>query len=601
MTTANLAVADNETVVQYVSTGETEFVYPFPILAGTELRVSVDQVPKNEGAHYTVAGVGDAGGGTVTFLAATTAGQKVTLWLELPIARLTGFALGAATLLPQALNSEFVRQVRVDQMLRRDQGRAVRVPVDDPQSGQNLELPTATARAGRFLRFADVTGNPEVAEQLDPGTILSASAIAQYLWPRNPDELGSGVVPVDLLKQDRPILDARRCGWSEANTETQNATAIGKCIQELTHNGVVGGTIQLPPGVFNCDPFEIPPYIVIRGAGARGTRLVNGDAGYFLKLGGAKTGELKYGCGISDLTILMAHKDGHAIRLMETAGAIVKRIYSECTGTTVARTGQFVTIDGGDVSSFFNKISDCIANHWHQGYRLLTTGISFSTESTFDNCTIFGDRVADPTSVGLQVDATQGTDAIWSGGNFENCGKAILAKAGAGSVTVKAGRWEDCATDIEWEATPNPWTFFGCKNLDPSKIIDNSGGGYQQHNFYGCTDLAGQRFGDLVTGATRFRGNLNSQTPVTIQGVGGQVADLWQIVNGSGVPLFKINKDGEIVMIGSIAGGIIISNGSPEGVRSAPPSTLALNFNGGAGTTLYVKESGTGNTGWVAK
>lgn len=41
--------------------------------------------------------------------------------------------------------------------------------------------------------------------------------------------------------------------------------------------------------------------------------------------------------------------------------------------------------------------------------------------------------------------------------------------------------------------------------------------------------------------------------------------------------------------------------GSPEGVLTAPPGSLYSNTSGGAGTTLYVKETGTGNTGWVAK
>lgn len=41
--------------------------------------------------------------------------------------------------------------------------------------------------------------------------------------------------------------------------------------------------------------------------------------------------------------------------------------------------------------------------------------------------------------------------------------------------------------------------------------------------------------------------------------------------------------------------------GVPNGVVTAPVGSLYLNTTGGAGTTLYVKESGTGNTGWVAK
>ena len=41
--------------------------------------------------------------------------------------------------------------------------------------------------------------------------------------------------------------------------------------------------------------------------------------------------------------------------------------------------------------------------------------------------------------------------------------------------------------------------------------------------------------------------------------------------------------------------------GTPEGVVAAPVGSLFTRTDGGAGTTLYVKESGAGNTGWVGK
>lgn len=51
-------------------------------------------------------------------------------------------------------------------------------------------------------------------------------------------------------------------------------------------------------------------------------------------------------------------------------------------------------------------------------------------------------------------------------------------------------------------------------------------------------------------------------------------------------------------LLGSPALG---GSGSPEGIVSAPIGSTWNRTNGGAGTTLYVKESGTGNTGWIAK
>jgi|ERR1043165_2667153 hypothetical protein len=40
--------------------------------------------------------------------------------------------------------------------------------------------------------------------------------------------------------------------------------------------------------------------------------------------------------------------------------------------------------------------------------------------------------------------------------------------------------------------------------------------------------------------------------------------------------------------------------GDPETVVTAPVGSLYSRTDGGAGTTLYVKESGASNTGWVA-
>ena len=53
--------------------------------------------------------------------------------------------------------------------------------------------------------------------------------------------------------------------------------------------------------------------------------------------------------------------------------------------------------------------------------------------------------------------------------------------------------------------------------------------------------------------------------------------------------------------LASHANLVVSGSGSPEGVVVAPPGRLYLDEDGGAGVTLYVKESGTSSTGWVAK
>jgi len=60
----------------------------------------------------------------------------------------------------------------------------------------------------------------------------------------------------------------------------------------------------------------------------------------------------------------------------------------------------------------------------------------------------------------------------------------------------------------------------------------------------------------------------------------------------------------------TIAGDVSVSGtaatwssgtGTPEGIVSAVVGSMYTRTDGGVGSTLYVKESGSGNTGWAAK
>lgn len=44
-----------------------------------------------------------------------------------------------------------------------------------------------------------------------------------------------------------------------------------------------------------------------------------------------------------------------------------------------------------------------------------------------------------------------------------------------------------------------------------------------------------------------------------------------------------------------------VGTGTPEAVVTGNVGDLFIRTDGGAATVLYVKETGTGNTGWVAK
>ena len=67
---------------------------------------------------------------------------------------------------------------------------------------------------------------------------------------------------------------------------------------------------------------------------------------------------------------------------------------------------------------------------------------------------------------------------------------------------------------------------------------------------------------------------------------------------------FEVLPSGRIRLANNEGEGaqIICGSGSPEGLVTAPVGSIFLRkSDGGAGSTFYVKESGAGNTGWVAK
>lgn len=278
MTTANLALQDLDPVIQYTSTGESTFDFPWPVLNSNELKVSIDQVPQVLGVDYTIAGVGSASGGTITFTDPTTPGARVTLWLDIPLDRLTGFAAGVSTLLPGDLNTEFVRRVRVDQVLRRDIGRALRLAIDDPQSGQDMIVPTRDDRAGRFLAF-DPQGRPVALQgtgadeglREDLADVIAGAALVAY---RN------------MLTDAQPRTVADRLGETASILDFAPASQASLGVQRAVAAGVV--TLTIPAGEFVfAEALEIltPGSLrAIVGAGREATRLVfaSGESGVWI-------------------------------------------------------------------------------------------------------------------------------------------------------------------------------------------------------------------------------------------------------------------------------------------------------------------------------
>lgn len=70
--------------------------------------------------------------------------------------------------------------------------------------------------------------------------------------------------------------------------------------------------------------------------------------------------------------------------------------------------------------------------------------------------------------------------------------------------------------------------------------------------------------------------------------------------NGKPTPVFERWLTAAREAVNALQSGTQPGSGSPEGVVTAPVGTLWRRLDGGASTTLYIKEVGSGNTGWRA-
>jgi hypothetical protein len=109
---------------------------------------------------------------------------------------------------------------------------------------------------------------------------------------------------------------------------------------------------------------------------------------------------------------------------------------------------------------------------------------------------------------------------------------------------------------------------------------------------------------------TRFMDTTHAtrSSQIVLQGLyNGSVQNVWNYAAGvfylyhGGAAVTQTTSIGLILIPGGAATKMITGPNSPEGVHVGAIGSIYMATNGGAGTTFYVKESGTGDTGWVAK
>jgi len=166
-----MTITTNDTRDEYTATaGQTLFNYTFKIFESTDLNVYVTPVGQDPDddvdivTGYSVTGIGDENGGTITLVTPTTAGDSVTIVSDIPESRTTDYQ-NNGDFLPDTVNDDFDKVVSLVKQANDKVNRTVSFQQSE-QGVSNLELPAPVALKG--LRWkADLSGLENI--DLDTG------------------------------------------------------------------------------------------------------------------------------------------------------------------------------------------------------------------------------------------------------------------------------------------------------------------------------------------------------------------------------------------------------------------------------------------------
>lgn len=376
-----------------------------------------------------------------------------------------------------------------------------------------------------------------------------------------------------------------------------------------------GGTIYFPPGRYKCNSsLYIGGKAGIKFMGAWGlssyegssfgdfgSYLITGTPGMTLFVAWGAYGFL--GSPTGRLTANLWHYGQifEGLTLQDAAGG------STLVDSVATNRNKFIRCSFRDATVGVNLLRNNLDSSWHR----------------FDDC-IFHDC-----DTGVYTDSYH---TYFSGGEIFNCGVGIDILPAASNIHfsgTKADLGNPCFrvrgsycswTGVGWETTDSAGTYKGWDiNGDASnansghgnKLIachaNGAGGGNNNSWSIGSLAYATEidatyAFCTAPTNSgilTNYSGTGDgSLGAVTVRESSASYIQKWKIRAGSEFDEFEVNN-GYLLVRGVCQ--IIAGNGSPAGAVSAPVGSLYMRADGGANTTLYVKESGTGTSGWVAK
>lgn len=326
-------------------------------------------------------------------------------------------------------------------------------------------------------------------------------------------------------------------------------------------------------------------------SGISGNKILNSRFHHnLIDADGGACGEHGIYCGADSQRITIDHNTMISVGTSNGAG-----ITSNATADNSVRD---ITVDSNVIKGFQWGISPASTSNYTQPGWIITNnrviGTSDSTNSGIDlfavkltHSTISGNIVSGYVEHGFRTDWL--FDSIVANNLFVQNKKCGIILRGTQRCLFSGNICRD--NDVDSDGTDAD-TSSGIRILNTNTVADNIFVG----NVANVSNPASYQKYGISTGSgvanNYFLNNVVTPNRTADLDVGGAPGNFWTHRSGSTVYLGDMAVSPVSILTGA---------GSPEGAASAPVGSLYLRNDGGANTSLYMKESGTGNTGWAAK
>lgn len=594
-----MPISSQTPIIGYVANGVTKsFAFPFVVLSADDLKVKVGADVVTAG--FSITGVGDRDGGSVTFAEAPASLTPIILYREVTLDRAIDYQENG-DLLAVVLDDDFDRIWMAMQDQSVLASRVLRSPI-----GETLpQLPAASERALSALAF-DEEGNPIVVRGTDGNVTVFVRDLASTAAGKGAGLVGfkqSGTGSVDRTADDKltEVLSVKDFGASSSTPSFTSAisAANGRVVSvpEANNDTPLPADYSSSLIEYNGDrPIRTTHVSTIAGTAKKALK-AQFKAGHAdtlwsaLHIEGQSQGSGKNGPSSADYGQTIAiHKSGYAGAIDPPAGEIDGlSIFVRQDGPKGQPSGGANSSDASGILVNIQNVEDVgFTSAWESSTSNYNRGTSSTTRAIQTQIgAIDANQVGAP-SYGYVAVATIGvnTSAFYAGSD-SGAGASwtnILQVPGALNID---GSGNYRATTTDW--TGGAWSVVRSSGPNGSTQITHRGTGAL---FLYAQDAGAIQFG--TNGAIRWQINSGGNlTPIT-NGVGD--------IGGSAVRVSQVWLNQiDIGSTGSNGVKILAGSGTPEGVVAATVGSLYLRRDGGAGTTLYVKQTGTGNTGWAAK